>query len=136
MSGQAMAQIARGGPDQILAMSAHEGRMAVGARKRVIPVGAKVGRESPAVVLWPMSGPTDDSVALVALIRGLPKGARWSQVTEKVLELGSASAVLESRPAVTETTRESPEETPRPSEGCRRWPHKANKEESKCRIGL
>ena len=26
MSGQAMAQIARGGPDQILAMSAHEGR--------------------------------------------------------------------------------------------------------------
>lgn len=88
--------------------------MAVGARKGVIPVGAKVGRESPAVVLWPMSGPTDDSVALVALIRGLPKGERWSQVTEKVLELGSASAVLESRPAVTETTRESPEETPRP----------------------
>lgn len=44
-----------------------------------------------------MTGTLEEHVALVALLRSLPKGERWASVTEQVLEYGSAVAVWEER---------------------------------------
>lgn len=46
-----------------------------------------------------MSGSAEEHAALVALIRGLPKGQGWSTVTEMVLARGSALGVWEEQGA-------------------------------------
>lgn len=46
-----------------------------------------------------MTGSAEEHAALVALLRGLPKGEPWSSVAEEVLALGSALAVWERQSA-------------------------------------
>lgn len=44
-----------------------------------------------------MTTPTEEQVALVALLRTLNRGEKWGSVTERVLESGSAVAVWETK---------------------------------------
>ncbi|WP_217898486.1 DNA-processing protein DprA [Haloechinothrix alba] len=44
-----------------------------------------------------MTCPSEEHIALVALLRSLPKGTSWSDATERVLEHGSAQAAWASR---------------------------------------
>jgi DNA processing protein len=58
-----------------------------------VDVGNSGQAESVYPGVMPAAPPLTEHSALVALLRGLPKGSHWSEVTERLLECGSAATM-------------------------------------------